>query len=66
MIRPRRPIGARKSFWIPYREVDVFEPFKDGIGVQRDAMTAKPQIFKLDDGWFAYNLISNLASVAGD
>lgn len=59
-------LGARKSFRIPYRKIVAFAPFKDGIGVQRDAMTAKPQIFKVDDAWFAYNLVSNLASIAGD
>lgn len=59
-------LGARKSFRIPYRKIVAFEPFKDGIGVQRDAMSAKPQIFKLDDAWFAYNLVSNLAAVGAD
>lgn len=32
-------------------------PYSDAIGIQRDAMTAQPQIFKLEDGWFAYNLL---------
>jgi hypothetical protein len=48
---------------VPYRKIVSVEPFKDGIGIQRDAMTAKPQIFVLDDGWFAYNLVSNLGHI---
>ena len=27
----------------------------------RDAQSAKPQVFKTGDGWFAYNLAVNLA-----
>ena len=33
----------------------------DGIGVMRDAQTAKPQEFRTSDGWFIYNLVTNLA-----
>lgn len=50
-----------KSFRIKYEKIVSFEPFSDGIGVQRDATTAKPQIFVTNNGWFTYNLISNLA-----
>jgi hypothetical protein len=40
----------------------TFDPYEDGIGIQRDAMTAKPQLFILNDkdGWFLYNLINKL------
>jgi len=53
--------GPRKSLRIPYSKIVSFQPFSDGIGVTRDASTAKPQIFVTGDGWFAYNLITNLA-----
>lgn len=53
--------GARKSFKIPYPKIVSFEAFGDGIGVMRDAQTAKAQIFVTGDGWFSYNLIANLA-----
>lgn len=33
------------------------------IGVQRDATSAKDQTFATGDGWFTYNLISNLAQM---
>ena len=36
-------------------------PCTDGIGVMRDAQTAKPQEFRTGDGWFIYNLVTNLA-----
>lgn len=53
--------GPRKRFRIRYDRIVSFEPYNDGIGVMRDAQTAKPQSFKTGDGWFAYNLITNLA-----
>ncbi len=53
--------GPGKSFRIPYNKIVSFTPFSDGIGVIRDATTAKPQIFVTGDGWFTYNLVTNLA-----
>ena len=38
-------------------------PDEDGSGMMRDAQTAKPQIFRTGDGWFAYNLAANLAQI---
>ena len=53
--------GPRKRFRIRYDRIVSFDPYKDGIGVMRDAQTAKPQTFKTGDGWFIYNLVTNLA-----
>ncbi len=53
--------GESKRFRIKYEKIMAFEPFSDGIGIQRDAMTAKPQTFITEDSWFIYNLITNLA-----
>ncbi len=53
--------GASKRFRIPYSKIVSFEPYSDGIGVQRDAMTAKPQTFVTGEGWFVYNAVVNLA-----
>jgi hypothetical protein len=50
-----------KSVRIPYKKIVTVQPYKDGIGLQRDAATAKPQSFVTGDGWFTYNLIANLA-----
>lgn len=53
--------GERKSFRIPYSKIVSFRPYRDGIGVQRDAASARPQVFVNGDGWFLYNLAVNLA-----
>ncbi len=53
--------GPRKRFRIRYDRIVSFEPYEDGIGVMRDAQTARPQTFRTGDGWFIYNLVTNLA-----
>ena len=53
--------GNTKSFRVPYAKIVSFEPFSDGIGIMRDAATAKPQIFVTGDGWFTYNLASSIS-----
>ena len=53
--------GPRKRFRVRYDKIVSFEPYKDGIEIMRDAQTAKPQAFRTGDGWFIYNLVSNLA-----
>jgi hypothetical protein len=53
--------GARKAFRIPYAKIVSFEPFTNGLGIMRDTVSAKPQIFVTHDGWFTYNLATNLA-----
>ena len=57
--------GTRKRFRVRYDRIVAFEPFSDGSGIMRDAQTAKPQAFRTDDGWFAYNLAANLAQIRG-
>ena len=54
-------VGPQKSFRVPYQKIVSFEPFSDGVGIMRDATTAKPQIFVTGDGWFTYNLVINLS-----
>ncbi len=55
--------GPQKSVRLPYAKIVSFEPFSDGLGVIRDTATAKPQIFVTGDGWFTYNLVTNLAQL---
>jgi len=55
--------GAAKSFRVPYQKIVSFAPYEDGFGLQRDATTAKPQTFLLGDGWFVFNLVTNLAKM---
>lgn len=52
-----------QNFRIKYEKIVSFTPYSDGIGIQRDAMTAKPQIFKIDDGWFIYNILANISKI---
>jgi hypothetical protein len=55
--------GKAKSFRIPYAKIVSFKSCSDGIIVQRDAASAKPQQFitGFAHGWFTCNLITNLA-----
>ena len=55
--------GPRKRFRIRYDRIVSFDPYEDGIGVMRDAQTAKPQSFVTGDGWFTYNLVASLAQM---
>lgn len=52
--------SASKSFKTPYSKLISMTQYSDGIGLQKDGVSAKPQIFKGLDGWFIYNVISNL------
>ena len=53
--------GARKRFRVRFDKVVSFDQLRDGFGLMRDAQTAKPQMFRTGDGWFVYNLVTNLA-----
>jgi hypothetical protein len=55
--------GAIKGFKIPYNKIVSYTPYSNGIGVQKDGVSAKPQSFITNDGWFIYNLITNLSSL---
>jgi hypothetical protein len=57
-------VGPKKSLRLPYEKIVSFQRFSDGLGVARDAVTAKPQYFITGDGWFTYNLVTNLAQLA--
>ncbi len=46
----------------PYTKIVSFRPYQDGLGVQRDTRTARPQAYVLGEAWFAYNLARNLAA----
>lgn len=54
--------GPKKSLRIPYAKIVSFEPFENGIGIHRDAVTATAQMFTVADGWFVYNLVTNIAA----
>jgi hypothetical protein len=50
-----------KNFRINYDKIITLEPYSDGIGITKDGVTAKPQVFKNVDGWFCYNFIKNIS-----
>lgn len=55
--------GSAKRFRVRYDKIVSFEPYSDGLGLMRDNLRAKPETFTVgeDDGWFLYNLVTNLA-----
>lgn len=55
--------GQTKTFRVRLDKVVSFMPYSDGVGIQRDAATAKPQFFITGDGWFTYNLLINVAKL---
>jgi hypothetical protein len=56
--------GPAKSLRVSYTKIVSFQPFSDGFAMTRDAVSAKPQVFITGDGWFSYNLVTNLAHLA--
>ncbi len=54
--------GKSKKFRVNYSRIMAFDPFTDGIGIMREAQTARPQKFKTGHGWFIYNLVTMLAN----
>jgi hypothetical protein len=52
--------SSLKNFRIEFGKIITMTKYEDGIGLQKDGVSAKPRIFKNLDGWFAYNAISNL------
>ena len=55
--------GSRKRFRVRYDRIVSFDPYDDGFGIMREAQSAKRQSFRAGDGWFVYNLATNLAQI---
>lgn len=55
--------STSKNFKTPYSKLISLTQYSDGIGLQKDGVSAKPQVFKGLDGWFTYNVILNLKNV---
>ena len=53
--------GASTGFRIPYSKIVAFQPYSDGLGIVKDGARAKPQLFMVGSGWFAYNLVMNVS-----
>ena len=55
--------GSSKQFREAYSRIVAFDPFSDGFGIMREAQTARPQMFITGNGWFVYNMVTNLAQM---
>ena len=55
--------SPKKKFSARYDRIVDFDPLDAGMGLMRDAQTTKPQSFRTGDGWFAFNLATNLAQM---
>ncbi len=53
--------GPVRSFRVRHNKLVSLVPFADGFGITRDTATAKPEIFRVDDGWFVYNLLQSIS-----
>lgn len=51
------------AFRIRHDKIVAHSPYKDGVGIQRDGVRAKPQLFDVGDGWFIYNLLQNVGNL---
>ncbi len=49
-----------KSLRIPYNKIINIEMYSNGIGLQKDGASSKPIFLENANGWFCYNIISNL------
>ena len=56
--------GDRERFRVRHDKIVSFEPYTDGLGIMRDNLRAKPETFGVDDGWFIYNLVTNVSNLA--
>ena len=55
--------GPRKRFRVRLDRIVSFEPYEDGFGIMRDSRTAMPEMFSVGDGWFVYNLVTNISGL---
>ena len=52
-----------KSLRVPYAKIVAYVPYEDGLGVQKDAVSAKSMTFVGLDGWFVYNIVKNISNI---
>lgn len=55
--------GSGKRFRIHYNKLVSIDPYEDAIIAQRDAQTAKPQVFTNLDGGFVWELVTGLSQL---
>ncbi len=52
--------SSQKSLKIPYNKIINIENYSNGLGLQKDGASSKPIFLENANGWFCYNIISNL------
>ena len=52
--------GARNRFRVRYDKIAASGLYKDGLGIMRNAQTARPQAFRVGDGWSNCHTADNL------
>ncbi len=57
-------VGGKERFRIRYDRVVSFVEYNDGLGLTRGAEKARHQMLVTGDGWFTYQLVTNLAKLA--
>ena len=55
--------GSTKAVRIPFDKIVAFEPYDNGFGLTMDSASALPQTFITGDGWFSFNLVSNIQNL---
>ena len=55
--------SSEKSFRIRFDRIVSVEPVLDGILIQKEGVSSKPQLFCEIDGWFYYNFIKNSSNI---
>jgi hypothetical protein len=56
-------VSPTKTVKVPATKIASVRPYSDGLEITRDVATAKPQIFMVDDPWFAVNVITRLNQI---
>lgn len=56
--------GSSKQFRVAHNKIVSVIPYSDGVGIQKDGVRDSLMTFKLGDGWFAHNLLSNMNQLA--
>ena len=57
--------GTKKRFRIRYDSIASFDHYGNGIGIVQKARRNRHLAFVTGDGWFIYNLVTNLAANSG-
>jgi hypothetical protein len=53
-------VSPAKVIKLPVRKIVGLQAYSDAVQITRDGVNAKPQVFKLDDPWFAANAIARV------